>query len=197
MKTLNKASRTRSASTTRDLLLTAARKRFLEESYENVGLREVASDVGVDVALVSRYFGSKEDLFKEVLRSKGSEILFHGVNADNLPKHLVDLLIRAPHGDEGQNSDRLLIILRSASSPVAAELVRSALRDDLLEPMAAVLNGNDAAVRASLTIALLMGTTILRSIMAVEPICRGDGVLERHLLALFEATVSGSLPQGT
>lgn len=61
------ARRRKDALTTRAEMLAAARRRFLMESYENVGLRDIARDVGVDVALVSRYFGSKEELFREVL----------------------------------------------------------------------------------------------------------------------------------
>jgi AcrR family transcriptional regulator len=36
----------------------AARARFLAEGYQSVTLREVAADAGVDVALISYYFGS-------------------------------------------------------------------------------------------------------------------------------------------
>ena len=52
--------RTRNAAATRDSILTAARGRFLADSYEAVGLRDIAGDAGVDVALVGRYFGGKE-----------------------------------------------------------------------------------------------------------------------------------------
>ena len=58
----------KSAAATREKLLASARQRFLRESYDNVGLRDIAADAGVDVALVGRYFGSKEQLFTEVLR---------------------------------------------------------------------------------------------------------------------------------
>ena len=57
--------RPRNASATRDAMLAAARERFARHSYDDVGLRDVARDAGVDAALISRYFGSKEDLFRD------------------------------------------------------------------------------------------------------------------------------------
>ena len=55
--------RPRNAAQTRTDILSAARRRFATEGYERTTLRAIAADVGVDAALVSRYFGSKQDLF--------------------------------------------------------------------------------------------------------------------------------------
>ena len=55
--------RPRNAAQTRADILSAARRRFGSEGYERTTLRAVAADVGVDAALVIRYFGSKQDLF--------------------------------------------------------------------------------------------------------------------------------------
>jgi len=55
--------RPRNASQTRADILSAARSRFAAEGYERTTLRAIAADVGVDAALVIRYFGCKEDLF--------------------------------------------------------------------------------------------------------------------------------------
>ena len=63
------APRPRNAEATRAAILEAARERFARDSYDDVGMRDIARDVGVDAALVSRYFGSKEDLFTAVLDS--------------------------------------------------------------------------------------------------------------------------------
>ena len=57
--------RARNANQTRADILAAARLRFGSEGYERTTLRAVAADVGVDPALVIRYFGSKQDLFAE------------------------------------------------------------------------------------------------------------------------------------
>src|ERR1700738_5710718 len=57
------ATRPRNAAQTRADILSAARRRFGSEGYERTTLRAVAADVGVDAALVIRYFGSKQNLF--------------------------------------------------------------------------------------------------------------------------------------
>ena len=54
---------------TRQAILDVARERFTAHSYDDVGMRDIAREVGVDAALVSRYFGSKEDLFTAALDS--------------------------------------------------------------------------------------------------------------------------------
>ncbi len=55
--------RPRNAAQTRADILSAARRRFATEGFERTTLRAIAADVGVDAALVIRYFGSKQDLF--------------------------------------------------------------------------------------------------------------------------------------
>src|ERR1700710_2362985 len=114
--------RRKSAADTRSEMLRAARARFLAESYENVGLPDIARDVGVDVALVSRYFGSKEGLFREVLQ--GEDEFKVDLPTGALPGYLVDLIRAKDVAEDGENVEKLLIILRSASSPTAAEIVR-------------------------------------------------------------------------
>jgi AcrR family transcriptional regulator len=168
------SSRAKNAAATREAIRVAAGLRFLGESYENVGLRDIAGDVGVDVALVGRYFGSKEQLFKEVLRGTRGELLEPGIDAAKLPAFLAKLATEKDRSDSREHLDRLLIILRSVSSPTASGLVREAFRADVLDPIARVLGGPDGHMRASLALANQMGTTILKTIMCVEPLCGGD-----------------------
>ena len=55
--------RPRNATGTRADILAAARARFGTDGFDRTTLRAIAADVGVDAALVIRYFGSKQDLF--------------------------------------------------------------------------------------------------------------------------------------
>jgi AcrR family transcriptional regulator len=184
--------RVRNAAATRQAMLVAARQRFLDESYDNVGLREIAADVGVDVSLVNRYFGSKEGLFKEVLRS-GKKKLDGDLTAAQLPAYLAGIIADQDCSEGDEHIERLLIILRSASSPRATEIVREAMREDVLEPFARLLGGEDAEMRASLCMALLMGTTIQRTIMDVGPLCECEPeVFRRRLVRMFEAALDGA-----
>lgn len=183
-------SRGKSAEATKQAMLEAAHARFLRESYENVGLRDIAGDVGVDVALVSRYFGSKEELFRQVLGTgrKKKDILPAAIENDDIPGYFAALFLEQ-NGDRAQDVERLLIILRSASSPTAAQIVREALRRDVLMPLAERLGGHRPALRASVSIAVWMGMTIMRTVIAVAPLERRDAEIEQRLRLLFETAL--------
>lgn len=184
--------RLRCSASTREMMLAAARRRFLEESYENVGLRDVARDVGVDVALVGRYFGSKENLFHEVLRGMRCDWLDPAVGPGELPAFLAHMVLRKDEAEDREDLDRLLIILRSASSPHASDLVRTAFREDVIEPVARLLPGADADLRVAIAFSILTGTTVLRTFMGVEPLLRCDReALETTLVCLLTEALSG------
>jgi AcrR family transcriptional regulator len=172
-------------------MLGAARQRFLRESYENVGLRDIAGDAGVDVALVGRYFGCKEDLFREVLRGGEADDFRIDGAARELPARLASLLTSNDDALSRDQVESLLIMLRSASSPVAAKIVQEAMREGVLGPIAAMLDGDKAESRAGLSLAILMGATMLRAIMGVEPSCAADReFIGRRLPDIFEAALS-------
>lgn len=182
--------RPKSAATTSQAILEAARGRFLQESYESVGLRDIAGDARVDVALVSRYFGNKEELFRNVLGMGDKEdILPSGMADAEIPAFLASLFFEE-EGQEGtEHLERLLIILRSASSPVASQIVRETLKGDVLKPLAGRLDGEQSEVRASLSMAVWLGMTILRTVLTVEPLCQRDCDLEERLKRLFEVAL--------
>lgn len=184
------ASKGRSAEATKQAMLAAACRRFVLESYENVGMRDIAGDVGVDVALVSRYFGNKEELFKEVLGvGRQKDILPAELADDQIPAYLASLYL-AQDSDRDQNVDRLLIILRSASSPVASQIVRDALRRDVLTPLAERLRGDKPELRASTSLAVWMGMTIMRTVIGVDPLKGCGAEIESRLQRLFESALS-------
>jgi AcrR family transcriptional regulator len=185
--------RLRNAAATRQAILDSARRHFAREGYDNVGLREIAGDAGVDPALVCRYFGGKEQLLKEAVRGD-TPPLFEGLAAADLPAHLAGLLLEDAGegcGTAAEQTERLLILLRSASSPKASEIVREAAGEDILRPIAALLDGPGAYVRAGLSLAVLMGVGMLRSALAAAPLRGADErELRRALERLFEAALS-------
>ena len=156
------APRPRNAEATRAAILEAARERFARESYDDVGMRDIAGDVGVDAALVSRYFGSKEDLFVTVLDScsNGSELM-EGDRAE-FGRRVARAVIFEP-AKEGKLKG-LLIMLRSVGSTKAMELVQRTGSERFFNPFAAWVGGEDAAVRARLASATIMGMAVSREI---------------------------------
>jgi AcrR family transcriptional regulator len=185
--------RLRNAAATRQAILDSARRHFARDGYDNVGLREIAGDAGVDPALVSRYFGGKEQLLREAVRGDTPPLL-EGIAPADLPAHLAGLLLEDAGegcGNAVEKTERLLILLRSASSPKASEIVREAAGEDILRPIASLLDGPGADARAGLCLAILIGVGMLRSALAFAPLCGADGgALRSALERLFEAALS-------
>jgi AcrR family transcriptional regulator len=156
------APRPRNAEATRAAILSAARERFARESYDDVGMRDIAGDVGVDAALVSRYFGSKEDLFVAVLNTcdDGSELM-EGDRATFGVRIAHEVIY------EGKSESKLrglLVLLRSIGSAKAMELVQRTGNERFFNPFAAWVGGPDGPVRARLAAAFIMGMAVSREI---------------------------------
>ena len=154
--------RPRNAAATRGAILDAASKRFTGESYDQVGMRDIAKDVGVDPALISRYFGSKEDLFRAVLDDCGNGAeLMEGDRTSFGERVAHDLVYGPPK--EGKLA-WLLLMLRSATSPKAAEIIQRASREGFYQPFTEWVGGPDAALRVRIAAGLMMGVAVGRDL---------------------------------
>ena len=155
--------RGRNAAATKQAILEAARWWFGHESYDQVGVRDIAARAGVDPALVNRYFGSKEGLFAAAVSAKFDlSELFAGDRAtlgERLARYVLQK--KAPSG----SSDPLVALLRSSSSEVAAGMLRKAFINGVVEPLAARLGGPDALLRAELVGSTLLGLLVYRTVI--------------------------------
>ena len=154
--------RPRNAAATRAAILDAASERFLAESYDQVGMRDIARDVGVDPALISRYFGSKEDLFASVIDGCGD-------GSDLMEGDRITFGERVAHeviyGCRKEFKMRwLLLMLRSISSPKAAEIIQRQSNARFFEPFTEWVGGEDAEIKARLAAGLIMGLTVSRDL---------------------------------
>lgn len=187
------ARRTRNAAATREAMLAAARRHFARDSYDNVGLREIARDVGVDPALVGRYFGGKEQLFAEAIRG-GDEHILTGVTREGLAAHFTTMVLDdSRRGSEEADIDleRIMMLLRSVSSPKASQILRDTIDADIVGPVVELLDGPNPEMRATLCFAVLMGVGIMREAMASDALaCEHDDALRTRLNALFTAALA-------
>lgn len=154
--------RRRDAAATRAGLLSAATSHFAREAYDSVSLRGIAAEAGVDVSLVARYFGSKEELFAAVLDGcPPPDELFEGETKDfgaRVSRMLVNDAI------DSDKLDIILVMLRSASHPSAAEAIRQAGEKNFYGPFARWLGGRNAAERVRLAASIIKGVVIDRRI---------------------------------
>lgn len=149
---------------TRRRILETAIRCFAGASYDEIGLRDIAADVGVDVAYVHRCFGSKENLFREVLRAVGETVSVSGIARDALPAALARRQFERRHAPRAGEIDPLLMLVRSLTSQKAGRLVGERLESQFIEPMRAGLD-DPAGFRAAMIMSLLIGLSIMRNLL--------------------------------
>jgi AcrR family transcriptional regulator len=160
------------ASDTREQIAVAAREQFAELGYERATFRGIAAAAGVDPALVVHFYGSKENLFRDVMQ---------------LPAEFSGALVRIADGPREQMGNRLaeLVVsalenpatrpvvlgrIRSASShPHAAALVRETVTRDL-SALTSAITDDRPDVRAVLVGAQVVGLALARYVVLVEPL---------------------------
>jgi AcrR family transcriptional regulator len=155
--------RYRNAAATRQAILEAAKTCFMDGGYEQVGVRDIAARAGVDPALVNRYFGSKEGLFSEAVASKFD--LSHLLDGDRatLGERLARYVLQKKSAGAGY--DPLVALLRSSSSDICSGMLRNAILEGFVRPLAARLEGPDAMSRAELVGSTLLGLLVHRTVI--------------------------------
>jgi AcrR family transcriptional regulator len=153
--------RTRNAARTRADILAAARVRFGSDGYERTTLRAVAGDVGVDPALVIRYFGSKQDLFAEA-----AEFTLDLPDlSDVRPEEVADALLPSFFA-VWEDDPTFVALLRAAmTSSTAADTMRRIFATQVAPKLAAVAPDHPAQ-RAGLMGAFVVGLATTRYVLA-------------------------------
>jgi AcrR family transcriptional regulator len=161
--------RRRDADATKQAIQDAAGACFGKAGYDQVGLREIAALAGVDVALVGRYFGSKEELFAAWIEEGPRPPPAYPDDRRSFGEWIVRKIL----GKE-RDLTRMLAMHNSVTNPRAAEIVRRALERRTIKPLGKWIGGADGELRASLILAHLTGFSVMRDIIGVEALGRAD-----------------------
>lgn len=161
---------------TRRRILDAALTRFSTASYEDVKLRDIAADVGVDVALVHRAFGSKEQLFSAALSASKAAASHATREASRLSADFADGFFAA------SPDETLQIVVRSLTNPQAREVLRARSMSEFIGPIAETLQGPSKIERATLFNACLVGMAIFREVLGVEALLDANKATMRPLI---------------
>ncbi|WUJ26839.1 TetR family transcriptional regulator [Micromonospora sp. NBC_00389] len=157
-----------------------ARGLFLEHGYRGTTVRAIAVAAGVDSALISYHFGSKQGLFGQCL---------------NLLCVESTALDHALRGDQAGLADRLLAAVTSLWGATTPSENRIALQDDdtmralreylereLLGRIAEFLGGPDATERATAAVAVIGGLIFTRHLNPLAPIADLSAADVRRIL---------------
>ncbi len=162
---------------TRAKILDAARKRFTDVGYDAATMRMIAADAGVDAALISYFFGSKQQLFGAAfaLRANPAEVITEQLDGpiDELPRRLLGVLLDT--WDDANNRATLLAIAQAGATPETAALTRGFVEGVLLTPIserlaAAGLRKRDATRCSALMVTQLVGVIYARYVLAVDAV---------------------------
>ena len=149
-------------------ILDAAAQLFLAAGYERTTIRAVASAAGVDAALVMHYFGSKLELFRQVIETAP---------------------VPGVSGAPGQAAEQILATLadRLASEPTASlTLLRSMLTNHEAASAASVaaaryeaqiaqaIPASDASLRAAIISAITLGVMVSRHLIKSDELATAD-----------------------
>jgi AcrR family transcriptional regulator len=155
---------------TREAILDSARVLFADRGYEGASLRAIASDAGVDPALIRHFFGDKQSLFAATVADRTT-----------LPERMLGALAGDP-ADVGRRftSTYLLLWEDPDTRPLLHALVRSAATSpaaadmvvELLQGRLRSQEGVDDALvqRVSLAAAHLLGVAFARHILRMPPL---------------------------
>ncbi len=155
---------------TRDAIAAAAARQFAENGYDRTSLRSVAVEAGVDPALVSRFYGTKQSLFTTVVQLPFDPVqVVAGVLGgdrstigERLARFFVGVL-----GSPGGVATITGMIRSAAGEPEAARMVRERITRDVLAPLVAGLGSDHPEVRAALVSSQLVGLVMARQVVGV------------------------------
>jgi len=182
--------RGRDAARTRADLLAAARRRFAADGYERTTIRVIAADVGVDPALVIRYFGGKQELFAAVADLSINLPDLAAVPPDARAGALLDRLFAVWEDDE-----TFLALLRAAmtSENVAARL-REVFATQVAPAISAVVPDHPRE-RAALIGALVIGLATTRYALAAPGVAAmSQAELSAWAAPVLEQLLTGPAP---
>jgi len=157
---------------TREQIAVAARTLFAELGYERASFRRIATAAGVDPALVVHFFGSKEELFRQVMAlppaiAGALEKLADGPR-ETIGRRLAELIVSALENPVSR-AITLGRIRCAATHPDAAALVRETVTRDLRK-LAEALTDDRPDTRAVLLGAHIVGIALARYVVLVEPL---------------------------
>lgn len=180
----------RNAAATRARLLAAAREQFLRHGYRATSLRGIAAQAGVDVMLISRYFGSKQQLFVEATDVSGNVPAALRASDDTVGQLLIERVLQARRDIDAP----LFALLRSSGDPDVVARLNHQIDTGLTGNLSGRITAEQPRLRADMVAALLLGIGVLRVLLNKEPLATAD---DREIATIFSEAFQSltKLPQ--
>jgi AcrR family transcriptional regulator len=186
------------ASGSRDAILDAARRLFAEHGYVGTSMRMIATEAGVDAALIVHFFGTKARLLAEAVRwpfdpeEQMEQVMARGRR--HVGEGLARLVVRTWDSEGDRNA--IMTLLRAATiEPAAAEILRDFIEHELFPPLMRRLKAGQADLRANLASSQLVGLGISRYVLRLEPLASmSEDDVVRWVAPTLQRYVTGRAP---
>lgn len=155
------ASARRDAETTKAAILKAARYLLARHAHADITLKAVAERAGVSSPLILKYFGNKDALFARVMSFEADADALLDAPLPALGRHMVRYVLLSQR-DRGTDP-----LLRIAFAPLHGDhgdVLRANFRTQVTDRLAERLTGPEAALRAELAVATLIGLGVMYGI---------------------------------
>ena len=154
---------------TRQRLLDAAQDLFAEQPFDAVTVRAIATQAGVDPALINHYFGSKEGLFGEVIARITNPDSALGVLTETPQSRWGYEIVRYADTVWSSPTGKALLAVFRRGLSGNPEVLQASVRRIILDRLTAHLNASDQQLRASLAASQMVGVIVARHIVHLEP----------------------------
>ncbi|MFB6846764.1 TetR family transcriptional regulator [Streptomyces sp. NPDC056373] len=151
----------RDAESTRAAILKAARYLLARHAHGDITLKAVADRAGVSPPLILKYFGNKDTLFARVMSFETDAEALLAAPLDDLGPHMVRHVLVS---QSVQGADPLLRIVFAPLHGEQGDILRANFRTQVTDRLTARLTGPDAALRAELAVATLLGLGVMYGI---------------------------------
>jgi AcrR family transcriptional regulator len=168
MTTPRPGSRAEQRRRTQTRILDAATQVFFAAGYDRTTIRAVASAAGVDAGLVMHYFGSKQELFRQVIDAAPIPEISAapGQPAEQILASLASRLDNEPTAS--------LTMLRSMLTNPEAASAASAGIARYQAQIAQAIPADDADLRAAIISAITLGITVSRHLINSDELATAD-----------------------
>jgi len=151
--------------TTKEKLQLHARRQFWTNGYSNVPVRQIAKAASVDVALISRNFGSKLGLFQATLVDAFNIFDTPPDSQQALIDSFIKLFVEAPRSAIEPSPIRML--LTNAHDEAVGEMVRSSYNDVFQSQLSQIIG---CEKRAALFVAVVFGISVAEKSLQIRGI---------------------------
>ncbi|RVT89450.1 TetR/AcrR family transcriptional regulator [Sphingomonas crocodyli] len=138
---------------------------FGARGFANTGVRDIAAEASVNPALVLRYYGSKEGLFRAALDHSIFMDPVFALEPGTMGQRIVEIFLAA-----NEMPSPLSMMILSAGDPTAHAISVRALDEKVIRPLADYLDGPDAEARAACLNLLWSGFLTAWKLLPIAPL---------------------------